>query len=171
MVYTTLVIFLKFLIQLNFWELDIYAKEIYAYFDESNENYIHYLGLKKVVNHDFFLFMGYIFPDFFILILLIINQIILTRKGLWYNIETEYEKIEEANNRIILYNSRKIKKQLNFDENDSKILSSNEILKLIGKARNEKTPNIFKRIQKFHQKIFNRLRTKNLEKIFITIIL
>ena len=166
MVYTTLVIFLKFLIQLNFWELDIYAKEIYAYFDESNENYIHYLGLRKIVDHDFFLFMAYIFPDFFVLILLIINQIILTRKGLWYNIETEYEKIEEANNRIILYNSRKIKKQLNFDENDSKILSSNEILKLIGKARNEKTPNIFKRIQKFHQKIFNRLRNEKPGKDF-----
>ena len=160
MVYTTLVIFLKFVIQLNFWELDIYAKHLYTYFDESSEKYIYYLGLKKIVDHDFFLFMSFIFPDFLILILLIINQIILTRKGLWYNIETEYEKIEEANNRIILYNSEKMKKKLNFDENDSKKLTSNEILKLIGKARTEKQTNIIKRIQKFHQKIFNRLRNE-----------
>ena len=38
----------------------------------------------------------------------ILNQIVLTRRGLWYNIETDYEKIEEANQRIIYYNSEKI---------------------------------------------------------------
>ena len=166
MVYTTFVIFLKFLIQLNFWELDVYMKNIIKYFDESNEKYIYYLGLKRVPNHDFLLFMAFIFPDFFILILLITNQIILTRKGLWYNTETDYEKIEEANNRIILYNSEKIKNKLNFDENDSKILSSNEILKLIGRARTEQSISIFKRIQKFHQKIFNRLRNEKPGKDF-----
>ena len=160
MVYTTFVIFLKFLLQLNFWELDLNAKEIYRFFDETSEEYLYYLGLKKIQNHDFLKFMGFIFPDFFILILLIINQILLTRKGLWYNIETDYEKIEEANHRIMLYNSERMKRKLKFNENSDKILSSNEILKYIGKARTEKPLNIFQRIKKFLGKIFNRLRNE-----------
>ena len=167
MIYTTFVIFLKFFIQLNFWELDVNAKNISKYFDESNEKYISYLGLKKIVDHDFYLFMSFILPDFSILILLIINQIILTRKGLWYNIETEYEKIEEANYRIMFYNSERVEKKLKFDENSSKILSSNEILKLIGKAKTEKNDiNLFKRIKKFYGKIFNRLRNEKPGKDF-----
>ena len=166
MVYTTFVIVLKFIIQLNFWEFDFYTKDIAKYFDESNEKYISFLGLKKIVDHDFFLFMAFIFPDFFILLLLIINQIVLTRRGLWYNIETDYEKIEEANQRIIYYNSEKIFNNLNFDENSSKVLTSTEILKLIGKARSEEHLNIFKRVQKFHKKIFNRLRNEKPGKDF-----
>ena len=160
MVYTTFVIFIKFFLQLNFWELDDDLKRIYRFFDESNKDYIYNLGLKKIENHNFFQFMAYIFPDFFILILLIINQILLTRKGLWYNIETDYENIEEANNRIILYNSDRVKRKIKFDENSSEILTSNEILNLIGKSKNEKPLNILTRFKKFFEKIFNKLRNE-----------
>ena len=160
MVYTTFVIFLKFLIQLNFWDLDDELKKINKYFDESSKDYIYYIGLKKIENHNFLKFLGFIFPDFFILILLIINQILLTRKGLWYNIETDYENIEEANYRIMLYNSDRMKKKIKFNENSPEILTSNEILKLIGKARAEKPLNILKRLKNFFRKIFNKLRNE-----------
>ena len=94
-------------IQLNMWGMLKYTKEVMVFFNESNEKYISYLGIKRIANHDFYLFISYIFPDFVVLLLLIINQAILIRKGLWYIIETDYETIEEANDRIIIYNSKK----------------------------------------------------------------
>ena len=160
MIYTTFIIFLKFFIQSNLWELGELSSKIYIYFDESSEDYISYLGLKKIPDHDFYLFMSYIFPDFFILLLLIINQIILIRKGLWYNSESGYENIEEANNRIIIYNSEKMLKRIKFDENCTKMLSPNEIIKLIGKAKSGKQLNIVEKIKKFNKKIFNKFRNE-----------
>ena len=168
MVYTTFIIFLKFFIQLNVWEMLNFTKNAIAIFDKSNENFISFLGLNKIPNHDFLLFMIYIIPDFFVLLLLIINQVILIRKGLWYIMETDYEKIEEANDRIILYNSKIITKKIGFDENNSKILTTNEILKLIGKAKEEKKYGIIRRMQRFHQKNFTKLRNEKPGKDFYT---
>ena len=166
MVYTTFIIFLKFLIQLNMWEMFDFTKNAIIYFDELNEKYISYLGLKKISNHDFLLFMAYTIPDFFVLLLLIINQSLLIRKGLWYIMETDYEKIEEANDRIIFYNSQKVCKSLGFDESNTKILDSNEILKLIGKPKEENTFGIIERMQRFHMKNFTKKRNEKPGKDF-----
>ena len=168
MVYTTFIIFLKFFIQLNVWEMLNFTKNAHVYLDESNENFISFLGLKKISNHDFLLFMIYIIPDFFVLLLLIINQAILIRKGLWYIIETDYEKIKEANERIIFYNSKKITEKIGFDENNSKILTSNEILKLIGDVKEKKKHGIIRRLQRFHQKTFTKFRNEKPGKDFYT---
>ena len=170
MIYTTFIIFLKFIIQLNLWEMLDMTKNLILYFDESNVKYIDYIGLKKIANHDFLLFMGYIIPDFIVLLLLIINQSILIRKGLWYIIETDYEKIEEANDRIIKYNSKKVCKTLGFDENNVQVLSSNEIMKLIGKVKekDEGDYKFIKRLQRFHRKNFTKLRNEKPGKDFYT---
>ena len=164
MVYTTLIIFLKFFIQLNIWEM--IEEDFISYFDESNDNYISSLGLKKIANHDFLSFMGYIIPDFIVLLLLIINQIILIRKGLWYIMETDYESIEKANYRIIKFNSKE--KNIGFDENNTHVLSSNEILKLIGKPMEEINYGIIAKLQRFHRKNFTKLRNEKPGKDFYT---
>jgi hypothetical protein len=166
MVYTTFIIILKYLIQLNIWEMFDITKNAIVYFDESNEKYISYLGLNKISNHDFLLFMAYTIPDFFVLLILIINQIILIRKGLWYIMETDYEKIEEANERIIIYNSKNVCKKIGFDENDKKILNSNEILKLIGKPKDEIKIGLIERLQLFHMKNFTKKRNEKPGKDF-----
>ena len=166
MVYTTLIIFLKFAIQLNILEMIDYTKDFMLHFEESNEKYISSLGLKKISEHDFLLFMGYIIPDFIVLLLLIINQIILIRKGLWYITETDYETIEEANDRIIRYNSQRICNKIGFDENDIHVLSSNEVLKLIGKPIEEKNYGFIKKLQRFHRKNFTKLRNEKPGKDF-----
>ena len=166
MVYTTLIIFLKFAIQLNIWEMIDYTKNFILYFDESNEKFISSIGLKKIFNHDFLIFMGYIIPDFIVLLLLIINQVILIRKGLWYIMETEYETIEEANDRIIKFNSQKICEKIGFDENNVKVLSSNEILKLIGKIKEENNYGLITKMQIFHRKNFTKLRNEKPGKDF-----
>jgi hypothetical protein len=166
MIYTTFLIFIKFIIQLNMWGMLKYTKGVIVFFDESNEKYISYLGIKKIANHDFYLFLSYIIPDFVVLLLLIINQAILIRKGLWYIIETDYETIEEANDRIIIYNSKKMCDKIGFDEDNIKILSSNEILKLIGNIKEEKKYGIIQRLQAFHRKNFTKLRNEKPGKDF-----
>ena len=60
----------------------------------------------------------------------------------------------------MLYNSDRMKKKIKFNENSPEILTSNEILKLIGKARAEKPLNILKRLKNFFRKIFNKLRNE-----------
>ena len=166
MIYTTLIIFLKFAIQLNILEMIDFTKDFILYFEESNEKYISSLGLKKISEHDFLLFMSYIIPDFILLLLLIINQIILIRKGLWYITETDYESIEEANDRIIRYNSQRICNKIGFDENNNHILSSNEILKLIGNPVEEKNYGFIRKLQRFHRKNFTKLRNEKPGKDF-----
>ena len=166
MIYTTFLIFIKFIIQLNMWEMLKYTKTVIGFFDESNEKYISYLGIKKIANHDFYLFISYIILDFIVLLLLIINQAILIRKGLWYIIETDYETIEEANDRIIIYNSKKMCDKIGFDEDNIKVLSSNEILKLIGNVKEEKRYGIIQRLQIFHKRNFTKLRNEKPGKDF-----
>ena len=169
MIYTTLLIFFKFLIQLNVWEMwSFFQDKIFIYLDEESSSFKYFIGLKKIKSYTFFVFIKYVNLDFIVLISLISNQFILIRKGLWYMTETDYESIQESNERIIKYNSQKVCNELGFSYNDSKILTTNEIVYYVGKIKEEKYYGFFKRIQKFNQNNFTQIRNEKPGKDFYT---
>jgi hypothetical protein len=83
LVYTAFLIFLKLVIQLNIWEKIDALKGTLE--DIKNDNLIINLGFKIIDNSNFMNFFKFVFPDFLVLIVIIINQFILIRKGLWYS--------------------------------------------------------------------------------------
>ena len=164
LVYTAFLIFLKLMIQLNIWEKIESLKGILE--DINNDNLIFNLGLKKIDNSNFLNFFIYVFPDFLVLMVIIMNQFILIRKGLWYSCETDYETIEESNDRIIKFNSKKKTKEVGIDVDNKKVLPQNEIIQLIGKIKQPKNNNIIKRISNFYKKNFTRIRNEKPGKDF-----
>ena len=165
LVYTAFLIFLKLIIQLNIWETDS-LNGFLEYI--KNDNLLFNLGLEKIDNNDFFSFFKYIFPDFLVLMVIIINQFILIRKGLWYSTESDYETIEESNDRIIKFNSKKKSTEIGIDINNKRILPHNEIISLIGKIKHPKKINIIKRISNFYKINFTRIRNEKPGKDFYT---
>ena len=164
LVYTTFLIFLKFILQLNIWKkIDIFLEILE---DIKSDNLIFNLGLKKVESNNFIDFLIYIFPDFLVLMVLIMHQFILIRKGLWYSCETDYETIEESNDRIIKFNSNKKIKEIGINIDNKRVLPSNEIVSLIGKLKQPKKENIIKRISNFYNINFTRLRNEKPGKDF-----
>ena len=91
---TALNILIKFILQLNILE----TNETIRIFlnDIEYDNLIINLGFKKIDKEQISNFLSYIFLDFLVLILIIINQFILIRRGLWYMTESDYETIEES---------------------------------------------------------------------------
>ena len=164
LVYSALLILVKFLIQLNIWEKIEGFKDFIK--DIKNDNLLINLGLKKIENTHFLDFLLYVFPDFSVLITIIINQFILIRKGLWYSCEADYESIEESNDRIIKYNSKKKCEEIGINADSKKILPQNEIISLIGKIKHPKKCNIIKRISNFYNINFTRIRNEKPGKDF-----
>ena len=158
LVYTALIILIKFIIQLNILEknetIRIFLNDI------ENDNFVINLGFKKIDKEQISNFLSYIFLDFLVLILIIINQFILIRRGLWYMTESDYETIEESNDRIIKYNSTKVKEEIGFNIDNKKILPPNQIIDLIGELKQSPKKNIIKRICDFYNKNFTRLRNE-----------
>ena len=164
LVYTAFLIFLKLVIQLNIWEKIDGLKGTLE--DIKNDNLIINLGFKIIDNSNFMNFFRYVFPDFLVLIVIIINQFILIRKGLWYSCETDYENIEESNDRIIKFNSQKKTAEIGIDVDNKRILPQNEIIALIGKIKQPKKINIIKRISDFYKINFTRIRNEKPGKDF-----
>ena len=164
LIYSALLILLKFLIQLNIWE-KIEGFKVFIE-DIKNDNIIINLGFKKIENTHFLDFLLYVFPDFSVLMTITINQFILIRKGLWYSCETDYESIEESNDRIIKYNSKKKCEEIGINADSKKILPQNEIISLIGKIKHPKKINIVKRISYFYNINFTRIRNEKPGKDF-----
>ena len=165
LIYCTIIIFLKFVFQLNVWNsLESFQHSIIK---ENNPlGFFAIIGIYKLGNYKFLDFFFYVFFDFLILIVLIINQFILIRKGLWYMIEIDYESIEQANDRIIKYNTGKKITQKELSLNSSKILSSNELFEIIGKVSPPKKGNFKNIIQGFYHKNFSHLRNEKPGKDF-----
>ena len=156
--YTAFIILLKFIIQLNILEkndtIRIFLNDI------ENDNLIINIGFKKIEKEHISQFLSYIILDFLVLIIIIINQFILIRKGLWYKTETDYESIQESNDRIMKYNSNKVKEEIGFDIDNKKILPQNQIISLIGELKPIKKKKILQRISNFYHKNFTRVRNE-----------
>ena len=156
--YTALIIFLKFIIQLNILEkndnIRIFLNDI------QDDNLIINIGFKKIDKDYISKFLSYIILDFLVLIMIIINQFILIRKGLWYMTETDYETIQESNDRIMKYNSNKVKEEIGFDIDNKSILPQNKIVSLIGEIKPPKKKKLIKRISNFCRKNFTRIRNE-----------
>ena len=164
LVYTALIILIKFIIQLNILEKN---ETIKIFLDDiENDNLIFNLGFKKIDKDHISDFLSYIILDFLVLIIIIINQFILIRKGLWYMTESDYETIEESNDRIIKYNSHKTKEEIGFNVDNKKILPQNQIISLIGELKQPQSKTILKRISDFYKKNFTRLRNEKPGKDF-----
>ena len=165
LIYCTIIIFLKFILQLNVW---INFEDFQKMIDIENNptSFFAIIGIYKLSNYKFLEFFYYVIFDFLVLTSLIINQFILIRKGLWYMTEIDYETIEEANDRIIRYNSGKRAVQVGLHINSHKILSSNEIIKIIGKVLPPKKGNFKKIISKFYAKNFSHVRNEKPGKDF-----
>ena len=165
LIYCTIIVFFKFVFQLNVWNN---FKNFQDIIDVHNNptSFFAIIGIYKLSNYKFFEFFYYVIFDFLLLTSLIINQFILIRKGLWYMTEIDYETIEEANDRIIRYNSGKRAIQVGLHINSEKILTSNEIIKIIGKVLPPKKGNFKKIVQKFYQKNFSHVRNEKPGKDF-----
>ena len=94
------------------------------------------------------------------------NQFILIRKGLCYMIEIDYESIADSNDRIIKYSIRKKLEKNGLSLDSQKILSSNEIIQIIGKVSPKKKGNFLKVIKGFYHKNFSHIRNEKPGKDF-----
>ena len=170
------VILTKFTLQLNFIEVilkldektsDSFLINIKNFIEKLNDkdSYLSRLGIKRMKYKGDFSYFNYFIFDFFVLAVLLLNQFLLIKKGLWYEIETNYETIEEANKRIQKYLSknemtelRKIPKNLNYSQ----------IQTLIGEEiKYENT--FFKTIKAFIHDNFNYIRNEKPGKDFYTL--
>ena len=143
LIYTTLTIFVKFFIQLNIVESEIFYK---------TNNMYKRIGLLKISDENFFYdFFFYVIFDFILLCIFLINQFMLIRKGLWYLTEGDYENIFQANDRIENYQNLKINKEK---------LTLNEILDIIGNPKQNIKYGYCKRISLFYSKNFTKIRNE-----------
>ena len=165
LIYCTIIIFLKFILQLNIWN---YFENFQKIIDIENNplSFFAIIGIYKLTNYRFFDFFYYVIFDFLVLTSLIVNQFILIRKGLWYMTEIDYENIEESNDRIIRYNTGKKAIQVGLHINSEKILSSNDIIKIIGKVLPPQKGNYKKVIKGFFSKNFSHVRNEKPGKDF-----
>ena len=165
LIYCTIIIFLKFILQLNIWN---YFENFQKKIDIENNpiSFFAIIGIYKLTNYKFFDFFYYVIFDFLVLTSLIVNQFILIRKGLWYMTEIDYENIEESNDRIIRYNTGKKAIQVGLHINSEKILSSNDIIKIIGKVLPPQKGNLKKIIKGFFSKNFSHIRNEKPGKDF-----
>ena len=165
LIYCTIIIFLKFVFQLNVWN----NLEVFQDLIDIQKNPIGIfaiIGIYKLGTYKFINFFYYVIFDFLILIALIMNQFILIRKGLWYMTEIDYESIADSNDRIIRYNNGKLAKKNGLSLNSQKILSSNEIIEIIGNVSTSKKGNFKKLIQRFYFKNFSHIRNEKPGKDF-----
>ena len=165
LIYCTIIVFLKFVLQLNIWNNFEKFQEMID-INNNPTSFFAIIGIYKLNNYKFFDFFYYVIFDFLVLTALIINQFILIRKGLWYMTEIDYETIEEANDRIIRYNTGKRAIQVGLHINSQKILTSNEIIKIIGKVLPPKKGSLKKILTKFYTKNFSHIRNEKPGKDF-----
>ena len=163
LIYCSFIIFVKFFFQLNLWE----HLSIFQSFVESTNPYIKKIGIKKC-NEENGNFFGYVIYDFILLSIFITNQFMLVRNGLWNMTELDYETIEEANDRIQKFNSEKYKDNSNINKKKKKDeqLTNEEIVNLLGKAKNTEFESIKKRLRAFYQKNFTFVRNEKPGKDF-----
>ena len=124
------------------------------------------MGIYKLGSYEFVNFFYYVIFDFLILIVLIMNQFILIRKGLWYMTESDYETITDANDRIIKHNMGKKLNKTGLNVNSTNILASNEIIQLIGKDSPRKKGGFKSIITGFYHKNFSHVRNEKPGKDF-----
>ena len=165
LIYCTIIIFLKFILQLNVWNNFENFQEMID-INNNPTSLFAIMGIYKLSDYYFFDFFYYVIFDFLVLTSLIINQFILIRKGLWYMTEIDYETIEEANDRIIRYNRGKRAVQVGLHINSKKILTSNEIIKVIGKVLPPKKGSFKRILTKFYTKNFSHVRNEKPGKDF-----
>ena len=164
LIYCTIIIFLKFVFQLNVWN-DFEEFQDLIDIEKNPLGFFAILGIYKLGSYEFLNFFYYVIFDFLILIALIMNQFILIRKGLWYMTEIDYESIAESNDRIIKYNTGKDDKY-GLSLNSERIINSNEIIQIIGKVLPPKKGNIIKLVQGFYHKNFSHIRNEKPGKDF-----
>ena len=165
LIYCTIIIFLKFLLQLNVWNNFEEFQDVIN-IEKNPLGFFAIMGIYKLGNYEFVSFFYYVIFDFLILIALIMNQFILIRKGLWYMTEIDYENITEANDRIIKYNTIKNTNKNGLNLNTQKILTSNEIIQIIGKVLPPKKGNVLKVMKGFYNKNFSHVRNEKPGKDF-----
>jgi hypothetical protein len=165
LIYCTIIVFLKFILQLNIWNNFENFQQI---IDIKNNptSFFAIIGIYKLSSYEFLDFFYYVIFDFLVLTSLIINQFILIRKGLWYMTEINYETIEESNDRIIRFNTGKKAVQVGLHINSQKILGSNDIIRIIGKVLPPKKGNFKKIITAFYKKNFSHIRNEKPGKDF-----
>ena len=165
LIYSTIIIFLKFVFQLNVWNnLEKFQNLINI---ENNPiGFFAIMGIYKLGSYEFVNFFYYVIFDFLILIVLIMNQFILIRKGLWYMTESDYETITDANDRIIKHNMGKKLNKTGLNVNSTNILASNEIIQLIGKDSPRKKGGFKSIITGFYHKNFSHVRNEKPGKDF-----
>ena len=159
LIYCCFVIFVKFFFQLTIWEHISIFKSLY---ENSYTSWSFRIGIKKC-SDDSLEFFGYIIYDFILLSLLLTNQFMLIRKGLWGMTEIDYETIEEANDRILRFNSDEYK---NRKGDDGRELSNEEIVHLFGKPKNNSEMTFRRRFQDFYYKNFTYVRNEKPGKDF-----
>ena len=165
LIYCTIIIFLKFVFQLNVWnKFEEFQDSINI--EKNPLGFFAIMGIYKLGNYELISFFYYVIFDFLILIALIMNQFILIRKGLWYMTEIDYENITEANDRIIKYNTGKKASKNGLSLNSQKILTSNEIIQIIGKVLPPKKGNVIKVMKGFYHKNFSHVRNEKPGKDF-----
>ena len=165
LIYCTIIIFLKFILQLNVWN-DFQKFQDLINIQKNPLGTFAIIGIYKLGTYKILKFFYYVIFDFLILIALIMNQFILIRKGLWYMTEIDYESILESNDRIIRYNNGKLAEKNGLSLNPQKILTSNEIIEIIGKVLPPKKGNFKKVIQGFYNKNFSHIRNEKPGKDF-----
>ena len=163
LIYCTIIVFLKFVLQLCIWDRDNF-NEFTKIFNKNKISTL--IGIYKLNTYYFTDFFGFVIFDFLVLTSLIVNQFILLRKGLWYMTEIDYESIEEANDRIIKYNKGKKAAKLGLHINSQKILTSNEIIRIIGKVLPPRKGNLKKIVHGFYRKNFSHIRNEKPGKDF-----
>ena len=146
------VIFIKFVIQLNFVNIilkqDSNYPKLKKFFAnlENKDSILSRFGFKRYKENEFMRLFKYLIFDFLVLTVLLINQFLLIKKGLWYEIENDYETIEEANKRIQFYKSKKAKEKFRLIP---KILNYNQIQSIFGDPVNYETNGLYKKIKSF----------------------
>ena len=76
LIYCTIIIFLKFLLQLSVWEHFERFQDLIT-IEDNPRNFFAIIGIYKLSNYKILNFFYYVFFDFFVLTSLIINQFIL----------------------------------------------------------------------------------------------
>ena len=154
-IYCSSIILIKYFFQLNIWE----QFHPFSFIFESENEFIKRLGLKQFDNLNSNKFTSYVIYDFLLLCALLTNQFMLIRKGLWNEIETDYETIEEANERINKYNSL-IYNEQNEISSSTDSLSNKEIVSLLGIAKNKELTTLKMRVGLYYSKTFCAVRNE-----------
>ena len=165
LIYCTIIIFLKFVFQLNVWN-NVEQFQNTINIENNPIGFFAIFGIYKLGSYKLVNFFYYVIFDFLILIALIMNQFILIRKGLWYMTESDYETITDANNRIIKFNMSKKVNKLGLTINSKKLLTANEIIQLIGKDSPKKKGGLKSIITGFYHKNFSHVRNEKPGKDF-----